>query len=112
MSYIETVAAVIIFSLFMALLCQISFPLLQAVSVSRQELEAAKSIEFVHESFKRACATKARNVEKWKNDITVVNGLKSCEVTEIVRDSKVCAMKAVCVIGMDRIEMLAECGNE
>lgn len=112
MNYIETVAAVIIFSLFMALLCQISLPLLQAVSVSRQELESAKSIEFVHESFKRACAKKVRNIEKWENDIKIVDGLNTCEVTEIVRDSKVCAMKAVCVIGTERIEMLAECGNE
>jgi hypothetical protein len=112
MNLIETMAAIGIMSAFLAVACGIIVPAVRVVDAARSGFELARSISFLDESFRSECERASPDVDRWKRSVSVVAGLSSCEVTPCRVNGRVHAMKAVCVVGPNRIEILAECGDE
>lgn len=112
MNLIETMAAIGVMSAFLAVACGIIVPAVRAIDAARSGFELAKSISFLDESFRSECDRAIPDVERWKRSVSAVAGLSSCEVTPCRANGRVRAMKAVCVVGANRIEILAECLDE
>lgn len=112
MNLIESIAAIGIMSAFLAVACGIIVPAVRVIDAARSDFELAKSISFLDESFRSECDRASPDVDRWKRSVSVVAGLSSCEVMTCRVKGRVRAMKAVCVVGSDRIEILAECGDE
>jgi len=109
MTFIEALAAILILTLFFAGFSQIFLPAYDAWQNAVFDLRTAKSIQFVAESFRNECAKPDRNMEGWKYAVSVVRELESCEITELKQGGIVLALKAVCTISGERLEVVGLC---
>ena len=109
MTFIETLGAILILVMFFAGFSQVFLPAYTAWHSAMFDLRTAKSIQFVAESFKNECAKTDRNMENWKNAVSAVRELEDYEITELKHDGTVLALKAVCVISGERLEIIGLC---
>jgi len=109
MTFIEVLSAILILVLFFAGFSQVFLPAYAAWDNAMFDLRTAKSIQFVAESFRNECAKPDRNMENWKNTVSVVKELEDCKITELKQDGIVLAMKAVCIISGERLEVIGLC---
>jgi hypothetical protein len=112
MTYIEALAALLIFSLFLAGFGQAALPALRAFSYARTEYLEAKALEFASKSFRMECRKPAneRDLEKWKKILSAESRIDMYDV-EVFRDGvDTQILKLICVIGGERFEILGLCG--
>jgi len=109
MNLIDAVVALVILGAFIFGFSQIFLPAFNEWRRAASEYHAAHTIQFIAESFKKECAKPHRNMEKWKETVSVAKELESCEITELKRDDELYALKAACVIAGERIVILGIC---
>jgi len=109
MSLINAVVVLIVLGFFLFGFSQVFLPAFNEWSKAASEYYAAYTIEFIAESFKKECAKHYPNMEKWKETVSVAKELQSCEISEIRKEDELYALKAVCVIAGERIEILGLC---
>ena len=109
MTFIDAISAPIILSLFLAGFSQISLPAYKAWDRAMAEYKTAKTIYFIAESFRKECAKPDRNIESWEKAIAAAKELESFEISEIRQDDVLRALKAVCVISGERLEIIGVC---
>jgi hypothetical protein len=109
MTFIETLSAILILAMFFAGFSQVFFPAYEAWHNAMFDLRTAKSIQFVSESFRNECAKQDRDIERWKNAVSTVKELESCEITELTQGGIVLALKAACIISGERLEIIGLC---
>ena len=109
MNLISVVTALVILSLFLFGFSQIFLPAFNEWRKAASEYYAAHTIYFIAESFKTECAKPYRNMEKWKETISAAKELESCEITELMKDDELYALKAACIIAGEAIEIIGLC---
>jgi hypothetical protein len=109
MNLINIVTALVILSLFLVGFSQICLPAFNEWRRAASEYYAAHTIKFIADSFRKECAKSHRNMEKWKKNVSVAKELESCKITELKSGDRLYALKAVCVIAGERIEILGLC---
>jgi hypothetical protein len=106
MTLTDLIAGTIIFLLFVSGVSQAALPMLQAWNRLSFEYQQIRSVSFVAESFRNECKKPAPDMDKWKQDISVVRGLEVAEITEIRRNDTLRALKLSCVIGGEQFESI------
>ncbi|GHU16121.1 hypothetical protein FACS1894163_04880 [Spirochaetia bacterium] len=109
MTLTDLIAGTTIFLLFISGVSQAALPLLNTWNRLSFEYQNIRSISFVAESFRKECKKPARNMDKWKQDISIVRGLDSMEITEIRQGEILRALKLSCLIGGDQFESIGVC---
>ncbi|MCL2880230.1 MAG: hypothetical protein FWF29_08305 [Treponema sp.] len=109
MTFIDAICAPLILGLFLAGLSQISLPAYRAWDRATAEYGTAKAIHFIAESFRNECVKSDRNIENWRNKVAATKELESCDISEIRQGDVLCALKAVCVISGERVEIIGVC---
>ena len=110
MTFIEVIAATVIFGIFLMGFSQASLPLYGAWSRTMAEYKAAKTLHFVSESFRRECSKPDMNFENWKIAVSAAKELDSYEISELKPGTVSRAYRAVCVISGERYEIIGVCG--
>ena len=111
MTFIEVIAAVVITSIFLFGFSRVFLPAYKAWEEAAAEYNTAKTIYFISESFKNECSKPDRNIEQWKNAVAASKELESCEITELKKDSEIYALKAVCIVSGERLEIIGLCAQ-
>jgi len=109
MTYIEVIVALIILSIFFIGISQILLPIHNAWEKSLNDLKTANSIRFLADSFKNECIKTDRNIDSWKNNVKIIKELESIEVIEYKKNGILYALKAICNIAEEKIEILGLC---
>jgi hypothetical protein len=109
MTLIDITIALIILGFFLFGFSQIFLPTFNEWSRAASEYHAAHTIQFIAESFRKECLDPHRNIEKWKETVSVAKELESCEVIELKREDELYALKAACIIAGEHIEILGLC---
>jgi hypothetical protein len=112
MTYIETLSALLIFSLFAAGFGRAALPAARAFSRARAEYLEAKALEFAAESFQMECRKpgKERDFEKWKKILSAEPRIDMYDVRVFREGGDVRVLRLICVIGGERFEILGLCG--
>lgn len=108
MTYAEIIAGFLVLFLFLSGFSQAAYPALQAWQAASTEYTQARNIDFISESFRKACASSEKNIDTWKIAVSGVNELESCEISELKSNGTVCALRAVCTVSGERVEIIAE----
>ena len=111
MTLIDAIIALLVLSCFLLGFAQIILPAFTAWNNEMTEYYAAKTMFFIAESFKNECAKPERNIDKWRKDITSAKELESCEIIELLKEDCVFALKAICVIAGEEIEIIGLCSS-
>jgi len=109
MNLINVVTALVILCLFLLGFSQILLPVFIGWRKAASEYYAAHTIQFIADSFRKECAKPNRNMEKWKETVSVAKELEYCEITELKKGNKLYALKAACIIAGERVEILGLC---
>jgi len=109
MNFIEAIVALVILGFFLFGFAQIFLPAFNEWSRAASDYYAAHTIKFIADSFRKECAQPYPNMESWKSAVSAAKELESCEITELIKDDKLYALKAVCVIAGEQIEILGLC---
>jgi hypothetical protein len=109
MNLIDTVAALIVLGFFLFGFSQIFLPAFNEWNRAASEYYTAHTIYFIAESFKKECANPCRNMEKWRESVSIAKELESCEITELMKEDELYALKAACIIAGEPIEILGLC---
>jgi len=109
MHLIDAVVALIVLGLFLFGFSQIFLPAFNEWSRAASEYYAAHTIQFIAESFKKECAKPHPNMKKWKETVSAAKELQSCEITELIKEDKLYALRAACVIAGEQIVILGLC---
>ena len=109
MTFIDVFAALVIMSLFMIGFSQIFLPVYSAWDAAMAEYRTADTIRFISKSFKNECIKPDRDISGWKKTIAAAKELESCEIVELKNGSLIRALKAVCVISGEYIEIIGLC---
>lgn len=109
MSFIDAIAALLILSLFFFGFAQVFMPTYNAWEKAQAEFRTAKTIYFVAESFRNECKKHDRNMGNWRREVSVAKELESYEITELWQEDVLRALKAVCVIAGERVEVIGLC---
>jgi hypothetical protein len=109
MSFINTVTALFILSFFFSGFSRAFLPVYNAWNKAQAEYNAAKTIHFIAESFRLECRKPDRNIERWKKTVAVAKELESYEISELKKDDVIYALKLLCVISGENLEILGLC---
>ena len=109
MTFIEVIAALVIFGLFLAGISQVFLPLYTAWDTAVKEYSAALTIKFIAESFQNECAKPDRNIEKWKRDVSAAKELEAYEIVELMKEDALWALKLICIISGEYLEIIGVC---
>ena len=109
MTYIEIIAALLILAIFFNGFSQVFLSAHNALNNAMKDINTAKTIQFVAESFKKECANPDRNIENWKYAVSVAKELESYEIIEIKQGDILRALKAIFIIAGERIEIIGLC---
>ena len=111
MTLINVIISLLILSLFFLGFSQAFMPALNAWNNVMAEYYAAKTIYFVSKSFKSECAKPDRNIEKWKKDVAAAKELEIREIIEIKKEDAIFALKAICIIAGEHVEIIGLCAQ-
>ena len=109
MTFIDVITALAVLGFFLLGFSQIFLPAYNAWEKAGAEYDTAKTIDFIAESFRKECARQDRNIDRWKKVASVAKELEACEITEIMQGDAVYALKAICVISGERLEIVGLC---
>ena len=109
MTYIETIAAVLILILFIFGFSQILFPLYNTWESASEKYRTVCAVQFIADSFRNECLKTNCSFEDWKLAIKSVRELENCELNEYWQDNTLQAVKAVCIVQGERIEIMGVC---
>ena len=112
MTYIDLITAVVLLSFFFFGFSQAFLPAYSAWEAAMAEYRTAKTIDFVAESFRRECEKEDRNINAWKNQVSIAKELESCEITEFWQGDILRALKLVSIISGERVEIIGVCAYE
>jgi len=109
MTFIDAISATVVLGFFLTGFSQAALPAYKAWERGTAEYRAASSIRFIAESFRNECASPVMNIENWKKAVASVKELESCEISEIRQDGTLRAIRALCVISGERVEIIGVC---
>ena len=109
MTFIDAICAPLILGFFLFGFSQASLPVYKAWHRAMAEYRTAKAIYFVAESFRNECAKPDRDIDTWKKATAAVKELESCEISEIRRGDDLAALRALCVISGEDLEIIGVC---
>jgi len=109
MTLIDVITALLVMGIFLFGFSQAFLPVYTAWNNVMEEYNAAKTIHFIFESFKNECAKQNRDMEKWKWLVSSAKELESCEITEIKKEDCLFALRAMCVIAGEQLEIIGLC---
>jgi len=109
MTFIDAITALVVMGIFLLGFSQIFLPAYAAWGKARAEYNNAKTIYFIAESFRKECAKQDRNIDRWKKTAGAAKELEACEITEIMQGDVLYALKAICVISGERLEIIGFC---
>jgi prepilin-type N-terminal cleavage/methylation domain-containing protein len=109
MNLIEVIVALAILGFFMFGFSQIFLPAFNEWSRAASDYYAAHTIQFIADSFRKECAKPYPDMKNWRKSVSVAKELESCEITELIKNDKTYALKAVCSIAGEYIEILGLC---
>jgi len=109
MTFIDAIAALVILSFFFFGFSQAFLPTMTAWEAAMAEHRTAKTIYFIAESFRQECNKPGRDIENWIKQVAVARELENCEITELRQGGDVRALKAVCIISGERVEIIGLC---
>jgi len=109
MTFIEAITALLLLSFFLFGFSDAFLPAQKAWNRAMAEYRTAKTMRFVAESFRNECAKTNRNIENWEKAAAVARELESYEISEIWQGDVLRALRAVCVISGERLEIVGLC---
>lgn len=109
MTFTEIIVTLIISFLFLSGLSQAAQPVLQGWHNANDAHQYANTLFFLNGSFRNACASPSKNLEKWKKDISIISSLDSCEISELKKNGSVVALRASITIDGEQLELIADC---
>jgi len=109
MTFIEVIASLVIMSLFLFGFSQAFLPAYHAWAAAMRTYQTAHTIAFVAQSFKAECAKNDRNIERWKNMVSAYKELEHYEITEYWQGEILRALKAMCIISGEPVEIIGLC---
>ena len=109
MTFIDLITAIVVMGVFLLGFAQIFLPAYTSWEKAMAEYSTAKTIDFIAQSFRKECARQDRNIERWKKTAAVAKELEACEVTEIMQRDVVYAIRAICIISGERLEIVGLC---
>jgi len=109
MTLIELFTALVLLGVFLSGFSQIFLPACNSWNLAAEEYNTARTIQFVAESFRKECAKPERNMESWGKIVSIAKELESYEITELRQGEEIRALKALCVISGERVEIIGLC---
>ena len=109
MTFIDAIAALVILGFFLAGFSQAFIPAMTAWEEAMWQYRTAKTIEFIAGTFRRECGKPDRDIENWKRQVSVAKELEGLFIEEIWKEEVLLALKAVCVISGEAIEVIGLC---
>jgi hypothetical protein len=109
MTLIDVTFALIIFALFFFGFSQAFLPAYNAWDIASKEYRTAHTIYFVSESFKQECAKQDRNMDNWERAVKVAKELESYQITELMKEDVLFALKLICTISGEPLEIIGVC---
>jgi hypothetical protein len=109
MTFIDVIIALVIFSLFIFGFSQIFLPAYSAWYTTVKEYRIAKTIYFIAASFVAECAKPNRNMDNWKKAVRGASELESYEIIELKKGDELRALKLICIISGERLEIIGGC---
>ena len=109
MTFIDVITALAVLGIFLLGFSQIFLPAYIAWEKARTEYSTAETIHFVAESFRKECARQDRNIDRWKKVTAIAKELESFEIAEIKQGDALYALRAICVISGERLEIIGLC---
>jgi len=109
MTFIETVTALVIMSFFLLGFSQAFMPAYLAWGRAVETYKTAHTIAFVAQSFRNECAKQDRNIERWKKTVSTAKELEHYEFTEYRQEGVLRALKVLCVISGETVEIIGLC---
>ena len=109
MTFIDAITALLLLSFFLFGFSDAFMPAYKAWDSAAAEYRTARTIHFAAQSFRNECAKPDRNIENWKKATAAAKELESFEISEIRQGSILRALKAVCVISGERVEIIGVC---
>ena len=109
MTYIDLITALVIFSLFISGFSQIFLPAYKAWDIAGKEYRTALTINFVAKSFKNEAEKPDRNMGNWEKAVSAVKELESYQIIELRKGDVLWALKLVCVISGEDLEIIGVC---
>ena len=109
MTFVDTICAAVILVVFLTCFCQALLPARAAWRSAEAEHRTGQAIYFIAGSFRSECAKSDRSMERWKKTVAVTRELESCQLIEIKQGEALRAIKALCVISGEHIEIIGLC---
>ena len=109
MSYTNLLCALIVMGFFLSGLSQAFLPAYTAWAAATAEYQSARTIYFIAESFRRECEKTNRNIENWEKQVASAKELESHEITELWQGEILRALKLVCIVSGERVEIIGLC---
>ena len=109
MTFIDAVVAILIISVFLFGFSDAFLPVYKAWDKATAEYNTAKTIQFVAQSFRNECEKPDRNIDRWKKAISTAREVESYEITELRKGDELYALKAVCFVSGERLEIIGLC---
>ena len=109
MTFIDILTGLIIFSIFIFGFSQAFLPVFNAWEYAAKEYQTANSIHFISESFVKECARKEPSIESWEKAAAIVKELENYEITELLKDDILIALKLTCTISGENFEIIGAC---
>lgn len=109
MTFIEILIALIITGFFLVGFSQAFLPAFHAWDNAMKTYQTAHTIDFIARSFKAECAKPDRDMERWKRAVLTAKELEHYEITEYWQGDMLRALKALCIISGEPIEIIGLC---
>lgn len=109
MTFIDVITALVILTFFFFGLSMSFHPAYTAWNNAMTEYRTAQTIHFIAESFKNECERTDRNIERWERTVAAAKELEEYVITELKEGEIVRALRAVCIISGERVEIIGLC---
>jgi len=109
MTFIDAVVAIIIVTVFLSGFSGAFLPAYNAWNNATAEYNAARTIHFIAQSFRDECGKPDRNMDRWKKAVSTAKELESYEISELRKGDELYALKAVCFVSGERLEIIGLC---
>ena len=106
MTFIDAVVAILIISVFLFGFSDAFLPVYKAWNSATAEYNTARTIHFIAQSFRDECKKPDRNIDRWKKAVSTAKELESYEISELRKGDEPYALKAVCIISGERLEII------
>ena len=109
MTFVDAVTGMVITVAFLTGFSQALLPACRLRERAEAEYRTGQTIQFIAGSFRSECARPDRNMERWKKTVAAARELESYQLVEIKQGETLRAIKAICVISGEHIEIIGLC---